>query len=418
MAVYIPIPKLGMTMTRATLIEWKAKEGDWVEKGSVVLAIETEKTGWDITADASGFLHILVEEGSEVPVSKVVGLIAETREELETLQKGSPTQIFTDVAEVKEASPAQISSVSSGAISGGRMDAGGRIRISPVARKIAEEHMIDITKVVGTGPEGRIIKEDIEKEIEARKKMEVTAPPLEVYQGRKVKATIPIKGIRKAIAEHMHRSLSVSAQLTVMGEFDMTELVKLRESFLRQEEVIGTRITYTEIIVFTIAKALKDHPLLNCSLIDNKIKVWEDINIGVAVSLGEKGDKGLIVPVIKNTDQKTLVEISQVTKVLVEKAQTGKLMPDDVTGGTFTLTSIGSKGVSFFQTPIINQPESAILGAGPITDRPVVRDGQIVIAPVMPFSLTFDHRIVDGAVAENFLARLRELLGTPCLLLI
>jgi pyruvate dehydrogenase E2 component (dihydrolipoamide acetyltransferase) len=418
MAVNVPIPKLGMSMTRATLIEWKAKEGDWIEKGSVVLTIETEKTGWDITAEASGFLHILVEEGVEVPVSKVVGLIAETKEELDALRKELPREMFTAVVEVKEASPAVVTQIATGAITGTGANVGERIRISPVARKMAEEHMIDILKVMGTGPGGRITKEDIEKAIEEKKKVETTQLPLEVSLGKKVKATIPLKGMRKSIAEHMIRSLSASAQLTVMGEFNATDFVKLRETLLGQEEAFGTRITYTDLLVLAIAKALKEHPLLNSSLINNEIRLWEDINIGVAVSLGEKGDKGLIVPVIKNADQKSILEISKTAKTLIEKARTGKLMLDDVTGGTFTLTSIGSRGVSIFQTPIINQPEVAILGVGLIKDKPVVKNGQIVIALMMPFSLTFDHRVVDGAVAENFLDRLRGLLGTPALLMI
>lgn len=418
MAVYIPIPKLGMNMTRATLIEWKAKEGDWVERGSVVLTIETEKTGWEITAEVSGFLHILVEEGAEVPVSRVVGFIAETKEELEALQKEPQKEIYTTDALVKEAPQVGPAPSLPGGVSVSRSAEGERIRISPVARKMAEEHMIDITKIVGTGPGGRVVQEDVEKAIEAKKKMGVPLSPLEAYQGRQLRGTIPIKGIRKTIAEHMHRSLSVSAQLTVMGDFDMTEMVKLRESFLKQEKMINTRITYTGMLVLAIAKALKDNPLLNASLIDNEIKLWEDINIGVAVGLGEKGDKGLIVPVVKNADKKSLVEISQAVKAMVEKAQAGKLMPDDVTGGTFTLTSIGGKGVSFFQTPIINQPESAILGAGPIIQRPVVKDGQILISPIMTYSLTYDHRIIDGVVAENFLYRLKEFLEAPGLLLL
>lgn len=417
MAVYIPIPKLGMNMTRATLIEWKAREGDRVEKGNVILTIETEKTGWDITAEASGFLHILVEEGVEVPVSRVVGFIAETKEELDALQKEPPREIFTTMAVVKEAPLVAVTQVAAETVSKA-VASGERIRISPVARKMAEEHMIDISKVVGTGPEGRITKDDIEREMEARKRTEVTGIVSEVYQGRRVKASIPLKGMRKAIAEHMHRSLSVSAQLTVMGEFDMTEMVKLRENFLKQEKMINTRITYTEMLVLAIAKTLRDNPLLNASLIDNEIKLWEDINIGVAVGLGEKGDQGLIVPVVKNADKKSLIEISLTAKTLVEKAQAGKLMLDDVTGGTFTLTSVGGRGVSFFQTPIINQPESAILGAGPIVQRPVVKDGQILISPIMTYSLTYDHRIVDGVVAENFLFRLKEFLETPGLLLL
>jgi len=417
MAEYIIIPKLGMTMTRATLIEWKAKEGEWVEKDSIVLAIETEKTAWEISAEISGFLHILIEEGKEVPVRSIVGVIAATKEELEAVQKEEPKEIFASVAETIETPQSEAVGSPTGPIPGAKTVEGERIRISPLARKIAEEHRIDISKVVGTGPDGRITKEDIDKEIEA-KKISIPESPPEIYYGKKIKTTIPLKGMRKTIAQRMHQSLSVSAQVTTMAEFEVTKLVKLRESLLRQEEMIGTRITYTELFVLIISKVLKDHPLLNSSLIDNEIKIWEDINIGVAVGLGEKGDEGLIVPVIKNADQKSLVELSRMTKLLAEKAQAGKLMPDDVTGGTFTLTSLGGRGVGLFQTPIINQPESAILGVGRIADKPVVRGGQIVIAPMMPCSITVDHRTIDGVVVENFLGRFQELLENPGLLLL
>jgi pyruvate dehydrogenase E2 component (dihydrolipoamide acetyltransferase)/2-oxoglutarate dehydrogenase E2 component (dihydrolipoamide succinyltransferase) len=417
MPIYIGIPKLGMMMKQATLVEWKAREGEKIEKGSVVLVIETEKVGFEIQAESSGFLHILVGEGSEVPVFRVVGMIAETKEELGSLQKEPPKEIFTTTVEVKEPPLAEEKTSIIGAIAGATTAEGARIAISPLARKMAQEHMLDISKIAGTGPDGRITKDDIEREIEAKKK-EAPKVPTEVHLGKRVKSTIPLKGMRKTIAEHMHRSLSVSAQVTTIAEFEVTDLVKLRESLLRQEKTIGTRITYTEILVFIITKALKDHPLINSSLIDNEIKIWEDINVGVAVGLGEKGDKGLIVPVIKNADQKSLVELSKMIKSLAEKAQAGKLLPDDVTGGTFTLTSLGGRGVGLYQTPIINQPEAAILGVGRIRDRAVVKDGQIVIAPIMPCSITVDHRIIDGVIVENFLGRLQELMENTDLLLL
>jgi len=402
MAAYISIPKLGMSTSEATLVEWKAKEGDWVEQGNVVLEIETEKIKWDIEAAASGFLHVLVAEGDKAAIGRVVGLIAETREELEALQKETPKEIFTTVREVEEM-PAQ----ARGAEPVAKAEPGEHIRISPVARKMAEEYMIDITKVVGTGPGGRIVREDIEKAIQAKEKAEVTA---EVCQGKRVKATIPLKGMRKAIAEHLHRSLAESAQLTAMGEIDMTELIKLRKDLLAREDVIGTKITYTDMFVFAVAKVLKEKPMVNSSLVGNEIKVWEDINIGVAVALEE----GLIVPVIKNADQKSIVEISKSVKTLAEKAREGKLMPDEVTGGTFTITNLGAAGAGWrFETAIINQPETAILGTGGVTDRAVVRDGQIVIRPIMTYSFTYDHRVIDGALAVQFMARVIELLETP-----
>ncbi|MFC1931652.1 dihydrolipoamide acetyltransferase family protein, partial [Chloroflexota bacterium] len=266
-----------------------------------------------------------------------------------------------------------------------------------------------------TGPDGRIIREDIEKAITAKE----TAPagataPAEATGEKKVKQTIPLKGMRKAIAEHMHRSISISAQLTAMGEIDMTQMVKLRQDLLGQESTLGTRITYTDLLVFAIARVLKDHPIINSSLIDGEIKVWEDINVGVAVAL----DEGLIVPSVKGADKKSLVEISQTVKALAEKARGGKLTPDEITGGTFTLSNLGAMGAGYrFETVIINQPESAILGTGAITERAVVRDGQIVIRPIMTYYFTYDHRVIDGAVAANFMAGLIKLLENPNLLL-
>jgi pyruvate dehydrogenase E2 component (dihydrolipoamide acetyltransferase) len=409
MAVQIVIPKLGLSMSDVTIVEWKAKEGEKVEKGCVVLLIETEKTEWNVEAKASGFLHILVQEGVKAKIAQVVGLIAETQEELEKIKKETPRELL--IGEVKEAPPPEIPQVRTVA------EERERIRISPIARKIAEEHMIDITRIKATGPDGRIIKEDIEKAIEEQKK--VAALPEEValalYQGRKLKETISLKGMRRVIAERMSGSLSGSAQLSFLGEFDATELVKLREAFLNQENAIGVKITYTEILVYIISRILKDHPDINVSLIENEIKVWEDINIGVAVALGREG---LIVPVVKHADKKSLIEISQEVKSLAEKAREKKILPHEVTGGTFTLTSIGAIGVSYYQTPIINQPESAILGTGPIMEKPVVKNGQIVIAPMMPYSLTVDHRVINGFGAEQFLASLKELVETPGLFLI
>lgn len=408
MAVPIKAPKLGWSTDPLSLVEWKAKEGDRIEQDSVVLVITAEKITSDVKAEASGYLHILVEAGNETPIGSTVGLIAETKEELEAIQKEAPKETGTTAAEVKEASPAEAAPVQAAAPAAVRVKEGGRIRISPVARKMAEEHMIDIASIAGTGPGGRIVREDIEKALEAKKGEEAT-PPAD-YQGKGVKSTIPLKGMGKAIAEHMHRSLSISAQLTVMGEIDMAEVVKLRETLVGKAEVIGARITYTDIFVLALAKLLKDNPIVNSSLMDNEIKLWENINIGVAVALEE----GLIVPVIKDADKKSMVEINQTIKALAKKAREGKLMPGDATGGTFTITNLGALGGGYrFETPIINQPESAILGTGSITDRAVVRDGKIVIRPIMTYYFTYDHRTINGAVAAKFIADLTGLLEKP-----
>jgi len=212
----------------------------------------------------------------------------------------------------------------------------------------------------------------------------------------------------------MHRSLSVSAQLTAMGEIDMSEIIRLRNNLVAQENSLGTRITYTDILVFAIARILKNHPKVNASIVGNEIKIWEDINMGVATAL----EDGLIVPVVQHADQKSLVEISKEIKTLVEKARENKLSSDEVTGGTFTLTNLGALGSGWtFETAIINQPESAILRVGAVTERAVVRDGQLVARPIMTYSLTYDHRVIDGAVAAKFISSFISALENPTLLL-
>ena len=411
MAKEIVIPKLGMSMKDAKVVEWKAGEGERVEEKQTVMVIETAKVTYEVAAPASGFLHILVSPGTVVPVAGLTGLLAETQEELAKLQAERPAA--PAAAAPKEAAGA--AAAPAGA------ERGERVKISPAAKKMAEVHGLDVSRIRGTGPEGRIVKEDVERalqEKEAAPAQAAAAPSGESIDGKRVKTTLPVRGMRQAIAEHMQRSLAVSAQLTSMGEIDMTEAIKLRSALLEKESVIGTRITYTDIFVFAIAKALRTNPIVNSSLIGDEVVVWEDINIGVAVALDDGLAGGLIVPVVRNADQKSLTQISLEIRSVAEKARTGKLMPDDLGGGTFTLTNLGAFGGGYgFGTPIINQPQSAIFGTGPISERPVVRDGQIVIRPIMTFSFTFDHRVIDGAPAGKFVGTLVQLLESPQLLL-
>jgi len=405
MAIEIKVKKIGMSMAPITLVEWTVKEGDWVEQGSIVLVIETEKIRQDIEARASGFLHIIVKEGNNAPIGSVVGLIAETKEELETIQKEMPAEVPITVSEPEEIPQVEVTAP------GAAKTKQGRILISPLARKLAEKHMIDISKVVGSGPEGRIVKEDIEREIEAKASREAArAAAASMIEGIEVEHTLPLTGTRQAIAEHLHRSLSISAQVTAMAEIDMTEVVKLREALVSREETLDTRITYTDLVISAVAKVLREYPTVNASIIDDEIKVWKNVNIAVAVDV----EAGLLVPVVKNADQKTLVEISKEVKTLAQKARERTLTLEEVKGGTFTISNLGAlSGGWRFDTLIINQPQSAILGTGGIADRAVVREGQIVIRPIMTYSFTYDHRLIDGAVAARFMNSLIELLEKP-----
>ena len=424
MAAEIKIPRVGMAVADATIIEWQFKEGDQVGENQVVVVIETEKVRTEVESPAAGFLHIIANEGDTAPAGQVIGLLAETKEELAKVQKETPAGKPAEAAKAAEpaaaeAPKAEVAPPKEAAPAGGE---GERVRISPVARKLAEEHAIDIAQVKGTGPGGRIVREDIEKAIADKGAAPAPAPaaappataPVEVSGERKVKQTIPLTGMRGTIAERMHQSLSISAQLTTMGEVDMSEIVRLRNNLVAQESTLGTRITYTDILVFAIARLLQNNPKINASIIGKEIKIWEGINIGVATAL----EDGLIVPVVKHANQKPLAEVSKEIKALVEKARENKLSGDDISGGTFTLTNLGALGSGWtFETAIINQPESAILRVGAITDRAVVRDGQIVARPIMTYSLTYDHRVVDGAVAAKFISSLISALENPTLLL-
>jgi pyruvate dehydrogenase E2 component (dihydrolipoamide acetyltransferase) len=411
MIVQVVIPRVGVNVTEFRLVEWKAKEGDRVEKGSTVLQIETEKTQWEVEAEITGFLHILMEAGNKAPVGEVVGAIAETKEELQKVQVescGASTPVGP--GEVEAGSDESSGSVGEGGPVSGRKG----VLITPVARKMAEEHMLDISRIKGTGPGGRIGRKDVEAAMQAKsaKKQE---PAPTAYHGRRIRGVVPLKGIRQAIAEHMYRSLSGSAQMTVMGEWDVSKIILLREELLKEEGVADARITYVDIMVLILSRTLKLHPSINCSLLENEIKLWEDINVGVAFALGEEG---LIVPVVKNADKKSLSEISKQVKELGKKAQDRKLLPDEVTGGTFTLSTVGRQSESRFQTPILNEPEAAILAVGAIEDRPVVRDGQIVIRPIMAYSLTYDHRVINGFGGEQFLRTIRRFVENPSLLML
>jgi pyruvate dehydrogenase E2 component (dihydrolipoamide acetyltransferase) len=394
MAKKITVPKLGMGTAPITLVEWCAKEGEWVEAGKVVLIVETEKIRHDVPAKASGFLHIIGKEGSDAPIGSAAGLLAETEEELAKLQKEEPAAAAAPSAEPAKAPGAAAPTAAAGV----RRE--GRLAISPAARKLAEANMIDLATVEGTGPNGRITREDVERA------MAGGAPAgAKGFDGREVEKTIPLTGTRQAIAEHMVRSLTISAQLTAMGEIDAGDLMNIYKKMKKELEGTGKKISYTALLIAAVARALKANPLVNSSIIDNEIKVWKSINIGTAVNV----EGGLIVPVIKDADKKSLIEISDDLKAITEKTRDRTLGGDDVKGGTFTISNIGPLGAGYrFDTDIINQPESAILGVGGITDRPAVRDGQIVIRPIMAYSLTYDHRVVDGAMATQFMASLIE----------
>jgi len=372
-ATPVVMPKLGLTMREGTVRKWLKAEGAPVRKGEPLFEVMTEKVTVVVEALASGILrHVLVREGGKVPVGAPVGVIADADEDISALLASlAPTGAETAV---------------------------GRLRVSPRARKLAEQHGIDLSLVTGSGPGGRIVEADVERALAERM---AQLPP------RKVLRKIPYDGIRRTIGERLGQSHTTAVPVTLTTEVDMTELLALRA---RLNEGVPKRdeISVTALIVKAAAQALKRHPRLNSSLDGDEIVEWGEIHVGVAVAL----EDGLLVPVVRDADQKTVGQINADIRELARKAEKGALGPDEVTGSTFTVTNLGMYGVDAF-TPVINPPEAAILGVGRTVSRPELRDGQLVLRQVATLSLTFDHRLADGAPAAQFLSSLRESLERP-----
>lgn len=367
------MPRLSLTMKTGTVIQWFKKEGETVEKGESIVEVLSEKVTYEIEAPESGVLRkIIVEEGMEIPVDTMLALIAKPDEDLNAIEieiKPSLTEPSKETIAV-DTQPSKPSSAKK------------RIPASPAAKKIAKEHNVDLGCVAGTGPEGRILERDVEQHLEER----VKTP--------RIREEIPLTGIRKATAERVATSFRTAPHSFVIMEVDMTEATKIRDE---------ANISYTAILVYSTAKALREFPVANSTLVDGKIRIYEDINVGVAVST----EKGLIVPVIWNADEKSLPKISSELKELVEKAREGNLSKEQLTGGTFTLTNLGMYDVDMF-LPIINPPEAAILAAGRIVAKPVAAGGETRIKPTMTLTLGYDHRIIDGAPAAQFLKKAKE----------
>ena len=386
----VAIPKLGLTMTDCTLAEWHKADGDLVARGDILFAIETEKITSDIEADGAGYLRRFAEVDSGHVIGSVIGGLFDTKEA--ALDASVLPGAAAAVAEAPAvAQPPTLSFT----------EEKQRLRVSPLARRIAQGAGIDPAGLTGTGASGAILRRDVDAAITRR---EATPAP---RAGREPTRR-PLAGLRKTIARNMLQSLASTAQMTAFGRVDMAEVVTFRKTCVANESDLGVRITFTDILLRACAVVLGRMPAINASIIGDEIVTWGAVNIGLAVAL----DDGLVVPVIQSADRKSLVAIARARIDLAARARSGQLGRDDLQGGTFTLSNFGSYGGDF-ETPLLNPPQSAILGIGAITDEVVVRDGQIVIRPMMMLSMTFDHRLIDGATAGAFRNALRAHLQDP-----
>ncbi len=381
MPTEVVMPKLGLNMTEGLLVEWLKKEGDAVKKGDLLFSVETDKITTEAEANVDGVLaRIFVQAGETVPVRAVVGVILAAGEELP-----ANYETGTKKAEVKESSVVTASTNAPAPVS-----TGGPVLASPIAKRLAAENGIDFTTVKGSGAGGRISQEDVERAIQEGAKGSGSKPA----EGKEMK----IEGVRAVIAERMLKSVQTTAQVTLHAEIDVSAMVAHRIKLKAEAKNATSVPSYNAILAAVCSQALREHPAINAIEEGNTIRPLEKVNVGVAVDT----EAGLVVVVVPEADQKNENEVHQMLSTMIERAVARKSMPDDLTGSTFTITNLGGFGVEGF-TPIINPPEMAILGVGKIAEKLVIVDGKIAQRWMMTLSLTFDHRLVDGAPAARFL---------------
>jgi pyruvate dehydrogenase E2 component (dihydrolipoamide acetyltransferase) len=427
MAVTIVMPKFGLTMESGLITRWHQKDGAELKRGEIIFSVETDKLTNEVEAESDGILHIIMPEGSTVPCGQAVAVIAAPGEIVSVLSDAASKQTPGSDEEAK----GQVLKLTVGPSAGK-----DRAWATPKAKKLAAEEKIGIGELNGTGPQGMVTVNDInmalakmpkatpmavkianaaginfstiEKEGRIMKQdvLQAIAKPASVQE--KIPARrIPMNAMRKAIAKNMLYSFQTAPTVTFQIKVDVSRLVELKTAI---SEAI--KVSYTDLLVSIVAKVLMKHPYLTGQIEDEEIIFHDYVNLGVAVAL----EDGLVVPVIKNAHQKGLTAISKEIKEMTQKAKSATLTMDDMSGGTFTISNIGMYGIDSF-TPIINQPESAILGVNAIEQTPVVKDGATVIRPIMKLSLTVDHRIIDGAVAAKFLSDLKATIEDPWRLL-
>ncbi|MEH7483762.1 dihydrolipoamide acetyltransferase family protein [Neobacillus drentensis] len=441
MATEVLMPKLGAAMENGTIIKWFKNEGEFIEAGDPLLEVMTDKINIEVEANVSGtLLKINCVEEETVPVNQVVGYIGDANEKVAGFVQKQRVSNFAANKSMHEANEvdascyegktdhlenkvrrtpaarklANLLGVNLQHVKGSGFN--GRIhrsdvekfvdalkqqsKTTPLAQKVAKENQVDLTQIAGTGVQGKILRNDVVKNIVRNKEAQEESNPAK---------SLKMEGIRKVIAQRMTQSANTAPHVTIVSEVDMTEGIALRNQLLPiVKKQTGYRLSYTEIIVKAVALSLRKHPMINASLQGDNIILHPEINIGLAVN----APSGLIVPVVRNADQKGFAKLTEECKEVGSLARNGKLSVDQMAGGTFTISNLGMYAVDAF-TPIINQPESAILGVGRIHEKPVGVNGSIELRPMMTLSLSFDHRIIDGAPAAAFLTDLKTILENP-----
>ncbi|MFM9947907.1 MAG: pyruvate dehydrogenase complex dihydrolipoamide acetyltransferase [Saprospiraceae bacterium] len=427
MAEIIKMPRMSDTMTEGNIVSWLKKEGDKVESGDTLAEVETDKATMELDSFTDGILlHIAVKEGS-VPIDGVIAVIGKAGEDwksaLATAQGGSSNGSNGQKAAAPEAAaPAPEAAAAPEApastpAAATTEEEDKRVKASPLARSIAKDAGIDIAQVAGSGDQGRIVKKDVEAALESQKsapatpKSEAPAAPATVYAaGSGQYEEVPVSQMRKTIARRLSESKFTAPHFYLTVEINMDKAIAMRTQV---NEISPVKISFNDFVIKAVAASLRQHPAVNSSWLGDKIRYNKDINIGVAVAV----EDGLVVPVVRQADIKTLSQINTEVKAFAVKAKERKIQPQEMQGNTFTISNLGMFGIEEF-TAIINPPDACILAIRAIAEKPIVKDGQIVVGNLMRVTLSSDHRVVDGATGAQFLQTFKSILEDPIRLMI
>jgi pyruvate dehydrogenase E2 component (dihydrolipoamide acetyltransferase) len=431
MPITITMPRLSDTMQQGTIVKWNVKEGQKIKSGDVLADIETDKATMELQSFDDGTVAKLsVAQGQTVPVGTTIVVLASAGEDLAAAAaSGGSSAPIAKAAAANSAAPSNSAAATATvahAAHGSSSETNGRVFASPLAKKIAAESGVDLGRLSGTGPSGRIVRADVEAAIRggtatAAPAKTVSPAPLPAAASALKGTMVPLSNMRRVIASRLVESKQTIPHYQVTVDVDMDPLMSLRSQLNDQLASQGVKLSVNDFLVRACALAMHQHPFVNSRWIEkgNEVAIEQlgEVNIGVAIALPAERGGGLVVATVRNADQIGLRQISSQSKQLSEKARTKGLAPNEMSDSTFTISNLGMFGVSNF-TAIINPPNVAILAVGAAIEKPVVKNGQIVVGHVMSMTMSSDHRVVDGAMAAQYLATVRELLEKPASLLV